>query len=99
MSGGTPWTAGPWEVVGEYFDVYQRGSSEYICQSSKSQGARRDANARLIAAAPEMAEALREVDQHFGPFAEITINGAHDAEDVRVINLVRTLLAKIGGVA
>lgn len=54
-------THGPWEVVGPYFDVYQSDSSEYICQSSKSQGDRREANARLVAAAPEMLEALEGV--------------------------------------
>ena len=63
-------------------------------------------DARLIAAAPalltaylasveeneRLREALTEADNHFGPFADITINGMHDPEDVRVVKVIRTAL-------
>ncbi|HKF95094.1 MAG TPA: hypothetical protein VKB96_10960 [Gammaproteobacteria bacterium] len=52
------------------------------------------ANARLIAAAPQLLEALEAAEKHFGPFAEITINGIHDAEDVRVVALIRAAITR-----
>lgn len=55
------------------------------------------ATARLIAAAPTMLEALIAAEQHFGPFADITINGKHDADDVRVVALIRNAIAKAEG--
>lgn len=54
------------------------------------------ANGRLIAAAPDLLDALVEAEKHFGPFADITINGEHDADDVRVVAQIRAALAKIG---
>lgn len=59
--------------------------------------ARVEANARLIAAAPELLEALRAAENHFGPFAEVTINGQHDTDDVRVTALMRAAIAKATG--
>jgi hypothetical protein len=48
--------------------------------------------AALRAEGERLRGALNQVDEHFGPFAEITINGQHDPEDVRVINLVRAAI-------
>lgn len=45
----------------------------------------------------ELLEALVEVEKHFGPFAEITINGQHDPEDVHIVALVRAVIAKATG--
>ncbi len=54
-------------------------------------------NAHKIAAAPDLYEALDEAEKHFGPFAEITINGHHDSDDVRVVGLIRAAIAKARG--
>jgi len=55
------------------------------------------ADAHLIAAAPDLLEALQEAEKWFGPFSEITINGEHDREDVRVVALMRAAIAKALG--
>lgn len=36
--------------------------------------------------------ALIEAEKHFGPFADITINGEHDPDDVRVVSIIRNAL-------
>lgn len=51
----------------------------------------------LSAVAPDLLEALEEAEKHFGPFADITINGKHDEEDVRVVSLIRAVIAKARG--
>ena len=53
----TPWTPGPWEQEG----VIVRASGQFVL--SRDEG---EANARLVAAAPEMAEALEAIAQ-FAP--------------------------------
>lgn len=55
------------------------------------------ATARLFAAAEAMQGALTAAETHFGPFADITINGEHDPDDVRVVALIRAALAKSRG--
>ena len=90
------YTEGPWEVVGPYFDVYQADSSEYICQSSKSQGDRREANARLIAEAPAMVEAMLAVltawdEPYYGDLAQARDTMFDPIEAARVV------LARIEG--
>jgi hypothetical protein len=60
----------------------------------------REALEAFASAAPaidrdSVVEALEEVEKHFGPFSEITINGQHDPDDVRVIGLVRAALAAL----
>lgn len=45
-----------------------------------------------------LVEALEAAERHFGPFADITINGQHDPEDVRVVALMGAALAKQGAV-
>lgn len=49
---------------------------------------------RVRDAAPEIMEALEAAEKHFGPFADITINGQHDPEDVRVVALIRAAISK-----
>lgn len=80
-------TPGPWEIVGPYFDIYQAGTSEYICQSSKSQGARRAANARLITEAPEMETAIRDA---------VSASDANDGDSLmNAIENFRAILTRI----
>jgi hypothetical protein len=55
------------------------------------------ANRDLMAAAPEMLEALLEAEKHFGEFASITINGQHDPDDIRVVGMFRAAIAKARG--
>ena len=50
--------------------------------------AEREAKARLIAAAPEMYEALK---------AALVMNGCHNDEEGRLFNIVRKALAKAEG--
>ena len=49
---------------------------------------------RAERAATDMFEALVAAEKHFGPFAEITVNGQHDPDDVRVVATIRAALAK-----
>ncbi len=70
----TQYTEGPWKAV-QYGDgswvVTQKGEKpqDHICQCANFTPTIRDDgsnNARLIAAAPELLEALREIVQHDG---------------------------------
>lgn len=60
-------TPGPWKVdeTGEFIETEYpanlRGEYTHICDFRRPMGAEYRANARLIAAAPEMLEALREI--------------------------------------
>ena len=54
-------------------------------------------NVAMVAAAPDMLAALVEAEKHFGPFSEITINGEHDPDDVRVVAAIRASIAKAIG--
>lgn len=62
-------------------------------------GGQAEANANLMGASKLMLEALQEAEKHFGPFAEITVNGQHDPDDVRVVRLIRAAIAKATGAA
>lgn len=92
-------TPGPWVVAGPEAAsgpgyVMTRGGT-YIAKPLINN----EANARLIAAAPELLDALEAALAHFGPFAEITINGQRDPDDVRVTALIRAAIAKATGAA
>lgn len=56
-----------------------------------------EANAAFIVRAcnshDALIKALEAAEQHFGPFADITINGQHDPDDVRVVALIRAALS------
>ena len=86
-------TEGPWLRVdtADYAEIRAAGASQAVALVGKP------ADADLIAAAPELLEALVEAERHFGPFAEITINGQRDPEDVRVTALIRAAIAKATG--
>jgi hypothetical protein len=54
----------------------------------------RDANAHLIAAAPDLLEAAKVALAQFSDLAAITINGDHDARDAAAINALRAAIQK-----
>ena len=105
----TKHTPGPWYVGSGTYEgrnIYSVASVtddegftyQPIVASAEDDGIKCwDANARLIAAAPDLLEALQEAEKWFGPFSEITINGEHDREDVRVVALIRAAIAKALG--
>lgn len=82
------------KLLGEVF--YRTDSAGYPFIDSEEE---MRAVAALWIAAPELLDALEAALAHFGPFAEITINGQHDPEDVRVTALIRAAIAKATGAA
>ena len=79
------YTPGPWQV-GEHDYADARGfvltvnaGEHNICEISLPD-ATDEANARLIAAAPEMAEALKQALAALDAVNETDINGSHDRE-------------------
>lgn len=109
MADEPKWTPGPWRYTkaapsgdrGIYADgtgIFAEAFAD-IRRAGENNATEAEANAHLIAAAPDMAEALKAVADHFGPFAGITINGKHDPEDVRVIDMVQAALGKARGAA
>lgn len=74
-------TPGPWAARGKY--VFAGGDCIGICDTDNASDGRMEANARLIAAAPEMYEALKLVMQH----------GRIDDSEHRM-NLVAAAIAK-----
>ena len=98
-------TPGPWAFqkdedfsMDEVFGFFvQGGEGSEIVYFENDDRPETKANARLISAAPELLEALMEAEKHFGPFAEITINGQHDPDDVRVVSIMRAAIAKATG--
>ncbi len=64
MSAGTP---GPWayqERSDSYTHIVRGPNNRFICQLDQTTSAEIEANARLIAAAPDLLEALKRLDQH-----------------------------------
>ena len=61
-------TPGPWEIskneAGE-LDICEAGAGNMLADLAKCKNA--EANARLIAAAPDLLEALREMAEHWPP--------------------------------
>lgn len=102
MSNETKWTPGPWVALtnGYYWQVSPENKSEKdpyevcdVCSSepSKPEGGLQEANARLIAAAPELYEALRVSVEVLEKTANDTLIGRNAAE------VGRTVLAKARG--
>lgn len=98
---GAGYTPGPWWAEDDaVLAMLAGGATIEIARANVLQELRTDAeyaNARLIASAPKLLEALVEAEKHFGPFSEITINGQHDPDDVRVVALIRAAIAKATG--
>lgn len=100
MSGHTP---GPWRtrnhgvIVGGPFHQFERGTAQRqiamacVIVDCEQAEAERDANARLISAAPDMAEALRFASQFLS-------EGSNDpTERARAIAMIDGALIKAGG--
>lgn len=102
----TPWTPGPWQVDNAHHrpqitqsnngwsgyniaHIYAFAGPELPDRSSRT-----DANARLIAAAPEMAEALQMLHDNIAEYARINNLGGLDNQDMRN---ARAILARIKG--
>lgn len=91
------WTPGPW------FDAEGTTTGRIVTAPFQPKvrrsvaacgGQRRDANARLIAAAPEMVEALDACQTYFANISGMTVEDAQDA-----LTTVRAALAKARGAA
>lgn len=60
-------TPGPWEAekhskgYRSYWHIYDRAFSRYICDVGGETGDQEEGNARLIASAPDLLEALEEI--------------------------------------
>jgi len=98
----TPWTKGPWDVYpldlggGRHWFV-KVGPHEVIDIHEDDNG---EANTRLIAAAPELAEALEKLIEYEPARAEIRPDAKGDrqhAEAVAVFAAARAALAKARG--
>lgn len=83
MSGHTP---GPWEITEECGEEYWIGETHYLVGPDVV--VRSIEDARLIAAAPELLDALKRVDDTFMPLWP---------EEVEAISLVRAAIAKATG--
>jgi len=100
---GQKWTPGPWNtrnhgvIVGGPFHQFERGTAQRqiamacVIVDCEQAEAERDANARLISAAPDMAEALRFASQFLS-------EGSNDpTERARAIAMIDGALIKAGG--
>lgn len=99
------YTPGPWiregrfiYALGEMGEGFNRDGSPLLTNrfsthvNSYGNEDEADANARLIAAAPEMYEALRALLEYF----EVTID-EHPPEAIRPVAILRNALAKADG--
>lgn len=92
MSNETRHTPGPWTVHGEPHDLCVRAGGSTVAEVIPREA--RAANARLIAAAPELLEALSQASdllhRHMGQY------GA-DELDERGLEVIRAAIAKATG--
>lgn len=60
---GTPWTPGPWVISGKGSIRGPNAPRQILGYIARVNWQNREANARLIAEAPAMAEALEQIEQ------------------------------------
>jgi len=95
-------TPGPWEVAGHGNYVRSRSGGFAVAQSEElpgQDGEERNANARLIAAAPEMLEALKELVKEFDAYEAAMCKrfSAGHEDHGRQRELARLAIAKAEG--
>ena len=87
------WTPGPWEVFQDFVKAVHGkpaiDGSELLPVLQLSRGVNMEANARLIAAAPEMAELLAEWESSY--------DRPRTDEDADILRATRALLARLEG--
>jgi hypothetical protein len=94
----TPWTPGPWDFDAEDLTVYaQEPGPTFIVEPVDGwldyDMVQAQANARLIAAAPEMAELLMRIEAAADPLLGVALSALPLPDDVKPI------LARIRGEA
>lgn len=76
-------TPGPWSVTPKYFDEHGEALVQIECSSHiigeiyVCDGAEGESNARLIAAAPDMLDALRELNDATNPLVDVDAMKLH----------------------
>lgn len=107
----TKWTPGPWWVVEKYADrnVFVRAEGGMIAEGPypshysnqderfEQEKAERYANASLISAAPDMAEALERFLDHYVAMVSSGDCGFWNPEDEAHVKAARSALAKARG--
>ena len=83
-------TPGPWHTAGEQ-GVQIRSAKDQIAKVWTMRGNEWKANARLIAAAPDLLEALRAMVDYFGPHPDVD-NGLDET-----LTAARAAIAKATG--
>lgn len=84
-------TPGPWHVDDAGRDTYVTSDHEHICRLEGNTLSADKANARLIAAAPELLDALQKIPQRY--------LDDMDAHTPGITNLIRAAIAKATGAA
>jgi hypothetical protein len=103
----TPWTPGPWEISGQKTIRTKRHDGRldgWVARANWQNGV---ANARLIAAAPEMAAVLEElasdleaeINARYGTAPSHTLEIYRRERDMGPVYTARALLARIKGKA
>jgi hypothetical protein len=104
---GNPWTPAPWHATtsGNYVMAGYAAGGYPIARMDDLEAPHslREGNARLVAAAPEMAEALEQAERHMvgfyramSPAGNIGDENAFANNDPVILN-IRTLLSRIRG--
>jgi hypothetical protein len=89
------WTPGPWRVDFDCLEEIVAGRSAVLIAFAHHSRPQVEANARLIAAAPEMAEALRVVLD--SQMSKGGLGGGYFTLSGDTIRLIETALAKAEG--
>lgn len=90
------YTPGPWEVSGGKRPASGLPRMFWLKYGELSLGTENEADARLCAAAPDMAEALKALLDHYVALAECGDCGWWDQEKEQQVIAARAALAKAG---
>ena len=96
------WTPGPWEYQEKsdaYTHIVRAAGNRFICSMGQSMKPEYEANARLIAAAPEMAEALKALADECAEYVRINNLHSNDGSPATTHSMrrARAALAKARG--